>query len=309
MIVAVSLNAALDIAYTIYGFSIGSISTPSDIRKYPGGKGVNAARVYTRLGGRAIATGFIGGRVGDELLEGLDAENIARDFVPIGACTRLAIGIDDPSTGTHTDINEKGPIVTEPEQEAFKRHFHDLIVGADYVVMAGTLPPSVVDSYYYELIHIAREQGIPTLLDTHGRGLDHGVAAKPTILKMNLEEFAQIAGKTQDVADAIEEVRRMSENGQTIIITLGALGAIMGHEGQVWKVTTPSVRAVSALGCGDSFSGALIYALNSGSNYSEAIRFATAAGAANATVVGSGFIDRRMVDGLLDEVGVSLVSR
>ena len=75
-------------------------------------QGNNVARVLKELGWPALATGFIGGRNGEEIVSRVDDEGIKHDFVRVRGETRLCIKVMDPVNGTQTEINENGPRVT-----------------------------------------------------------------------------------------------------------------------------------------------------------------------------------------------------
>ena len=57
MILTVTLNAAIDKTYFLPGFSIGKVSRVERLSNYPGGKGINVARVVHLLGQPVLATG------------------------------------------------------------------------------------------------------------------------------------------------------------------------------------------------------------------------------------------------------------
>ncbi|HEY0700338.1 MAG TPA: PfkB family carbohydrate kinase, partial [Micromonospora sp.] len=66
----------------------------------------------------------------------------------------------------------------------------------------------------------------------------------------------------------------------TIVLTLGAEGALVDSDGQRSLVAPVAVpRVVDTTGAGDAFTGALAVALARGDDLTEAVRFAAAAGA------------------------------
>ncbi len=86
-----------------------------------GGKGVNIARTLKALGQPVIATGFAGGATGTHIVEQLTEESILNDFVRIREESRTNTSVLDPTTGEQTEINERGPSVSEQRGRAVPR--------------------------------------------------------------------------------------------------------------------------------------------------------------------------------------------
>lgn len=64
MILTVTLNAALDITYSVPALTPHASHRVGEVRERPGGKGLNVARVLAALGHESVVTGFVGGPVG-----------------------------------------------------------------------------------------------------------------------------------------------------------------------------------------------------------------------------------------------------
>jgi 6-phosphofructokinase 2 len=63
---------------------------------------------------------------------------------------------------------------------------------------------------------------------------------------------------------------------------MGVQGAVVVTRDRAFRMPAPKVRAISALGAGDAFVGALVYALAGKRPIEDALMLATAAGAATA---------------------------
>src|ERR1700724_2840189 len=120
MIITVTLNAAIDKALSVPNFRLGRRHRTVEQRTTAGGKGVNIARTLKELGQPVIATGFAGGATGTHIVEQLTEESILNDFVRIREESRTNTSVLDPTTGEQTEINERGPAVTEREVELFR---------------------------------------------------------------------------------------------------------------------------------------------------------------------------------------------
>ena len=109
MILTVTLNPALDRTMTVPNFQVGFRHRATETVMLPGGKGINVARAAKALGRPVIATGFIGGRKGDQIVADLNDEGILCDFVRVAGESRISTAVVDPATNGVTEINEQGP--------------------------------------------------------------------------------------------------------------------------------------------------------------------------------------------------------
>jgi len=93
--------------------------------------------------------------------------------------------------------------------------------------------------------------------------------------------------------------------GNTVIVTLGAAGAIGARRDEVLRVEALAVNAVDTTGAGDCFVGVLASALARGTSLHAAMQRAAAAGSLACTVVGAmpSFPDRVQIDAALLETG------
>ena len=97
MIVTVTLNAALDRTLTVPNFQLGHRHRASQALTLAGGKGINIARALKLLDVPVVATGLVGGRTGQRILEELSAEAILNDFVRIEDESRTSTAVVDPT--------------------------------------------------------------------------------------------------------------------------------------------------------------------------------------------------------------------
>ena len=130
MIITVTANAAVDKTLTVPNFQTGLKHRARESVTLPGGKGVNIARALKALGQPVVATGLVGGRAGQQIVEGLQRENVLNDFVHIGGESRTSTAVVDPTTMTQTEVIEYGPVVTGPEVTALFEKIEYLAKGA-----------------------------------------------------------------------------------------------------------------------------------------------------------------------------------
>src|SRR3954454_6123562 len=141
MILTVTLNAAIDRTVAVPNFRLGQRHRAVEARTMAGGKGVNVARALRLLGRPVIAAGMAGGASGNRVLESLRDESVLTAFTPIAGETRTNLAVIDPTNGEQTEINDRGPEVSEAELELFTEKLLYLAQGASICVLAGSLPP------------------------------------------------------------------------------------------------------------------------------------------------------------------------
>jgi ribokinase len=110
-----------------------------------------------------------------------------------------------------------------------------------------------------------------------------------SILTPNQTEAQLLTGvKVTDRATATKAAARLHVRGvSTVIITLGALGALISSSAGVDLVPGFKVNAIDATGAGDVFNGALATALCEGQPLAAAVRYANAAAAISVTRLGA----------------------
>jgi tagatose 6-phosphate kinase len=293
LILTVTLNAAVDKTYRVERFTLDRVHRPTEWRIVAGGKGINVARVYQSLGGKALATGFLGGYNGRFIARSLKEEGIAADFVRTQEESRVCIAVVDPLANTQTEINEIGPQVSPSEVKSLKRKFEKLVRSHpfDFVTLSGSIPPGVHDGIYAELIEIGKSAGMHCVLDASGDALKIGVHSLPWMVKPNLYEMQSLIGlplaNDEEIAQAALSV--MGTGIEVVCVTQGRRGCICASEKRLWKAVPPEIEFVSAVGSGDSLLGAFLWALSQGWDVSAAVTMGVSAGAANASVYGAGF--------------------
>src|SRR5436309_3438742 len=220
MIITVTLNAAIDKSLSVPNFRLGRRHRTVEQTTMPGGKGVNVARTLKTLGQPVIATGFAGGPTGTRIVEQLTAESILNDFVRIREDSRTNTAVYDPTSGEQTEINERGPAVSENEVELFRDKLLYLSRGAAIVVFAGSLPRGVEPDIYATLIRDLRGMEVMTIVDTDGEPLRHAVRAEPDVVSPNVLEAEELVG--HEFASETDRSMAVRE-----IAALGAREAIM----------------------------------------------------------------------------------
>jgi 1-phosphofructokinase family hexose kinase len=302
LILTVTLNAAIDRTYRIDGFSLDVVHRPSACWIVAGGKGINVARVVTRLGGQAFATGFLGGHNGQFIADSLQEEGIPGEFVTVEGESRTCIAAVDHLRKSQTEINEVGPTIRPDELKAFVGLYERLVVGLEprFVVLCGSLPMGVPDATYRMLIEAAHRAGVPCVLDASGQALREGAGAKPWMIKPNSAELEQLCGRRADTPTDVAELAASVVAGgvEIVVATMGARGCVCVTARDRFWVASPEVPFVSAVGSGDAFVASFLVMMERGATVRESCRYGVAAGADNACRYGAGFVERAEVERL-----------
>src|SRR4051812_36839205 len=314
MIITVPLNTAIDKTLAVPNFRLGRRHRTVEQTSMPGGKGVNVARVLKTLGAPVIATGLAGGATGTRLVEQLTQLSVLSDFVRIGEESRTNTAVIDPTTGEQTEINERGPSVSEQEIELFVDKLLYLAKGASLCVFAGSLPGNVPVDLYAGLIRELRRLGVVTVVDTDGDPLRRAVRAEPDVISPNVLEAEELVGhEFNDAEDHVIAVREMLELGaREAVMTMpdGCYAMMRSAEPQtgptLYRVRVPPGRIEprAAVGSGDAFLAGFVAARYSGRPTAECLAYGVACGAESTQHLGAGLIDPDRVERLLDEIEV-----
>jgi 1-phosphofructokinase family hexose kinase len=294
VILCVTPNPALDRTLLVPDFRLGDVSRARDVLTVAGGKGLNVARVVKLLGGDPLCAGPLGGPSGRWFAQLAEREGLRGSWTETAAETRFAIIIADASGRDASLINEPGPLLSAAEWDDFAASVTRMAAGAHAVTFSGSVPAGPTPGQFAALLRSCVALGIDTWVDTSGAWLMAAASVPGLNIKVNGSEFESIAGRavadTGGAALAASQSRR-SYRLRRLIITLGPRGACLSDDLGEWIAHPPEIRAISSVGSGDAFLGALVLALSEGAAESEALRRAVAAGAANAMSVGGGRFD------------------
>jgi tagatose 6-phosphate kinase len=260
--------------------------------------------------------GFAGGATGSAVEAGLRELAVPAAFTPVAAETRRTFtvvdgqGTDFNGTGGQGAValfNEPGPEVSAAEFARFRDGYGQALRGASVVTLSGSLPRGLPSTAYAQLIAMAAEAGVPTLLDTSGDALRAGLAAGPAIVKPNLDELRAVSGQSLTTPDGATDRAAVTAaatalrtaGAEAVVVSLGADGllAVTGHGD--WHALPPVLVEGNATGAGDAVTAALAHGLLLGRPWPERLAHAAALGAATvAAPVAGEFSHAAYADGL-----------
>jgi len=312
MIITVTLNAAIDKSLSVPNFRLGRRHRTVEQRTMAGGKGVNIARTLKTLGQPVIATGFAGGITGTHIVEQLTEEAILNDFVRIREESRTNTSVLDPTTGEQTEINERGPSVSQHEVELFREKLLYLARGAAIVVFAGSLPRGLEPDFYAVLIRELERTGVTTVIDTEGEPLHQAVRAEPDVVSPNVIEAEELVGhefaSEQERSLGVREIAALGPHEAIMTLPDGCFAQVLVDGQPCMRRVSVEVReSIAKRGSGDAFLAGYIAARYEGRTPDQCLRFGVACGAESTARLGAGLIDPREARRLMGDVELSTI--
>lgn len=260
MILTLTANPSLDRTVALAGrLKRGKVIRADSVISQAGGKGVNIARACIAAGVPAIAV--LPAAKDDPFVLELLAAGIDCRPVHHDGALRVNITITEPD-GTTTKLNSPGPQLTEEVRRDLAEALRRRAAAADWVVLAGSLPPDTPPEWYAELVVLLRAAGARVAVDTSDAPLralvDRLPAAAPHLMKPNGEELASFTGDDPEQLEsdpdaAAKAARGLVESGvESVLATLGARGAVLVTADGAWHASPPPSTVVSTVGAGDS---------------------------------------------------------
>lgn len=306
MITVAGFNTAIDRRVELRAaLQPGVVQRAADGRALPGGKGLHVAQMAAELGEPAQLVGLSDAAHDALIAAHLRARRVTWHGVRMPHALRQCLALHQPD-GRITEILEPGATLDADIREALLERVHTCLDASDILVLSGSLPRGFSADTYAMLAREAARRGVPCLVDASGDALRHALEASPTLVKPNADEAAAMVGHAvHDAADAMACARLLHRRGvHHAVVTLGAQGAV-GFDGrQAWHAALAVDDARNTVGSGDCFLAGLAVALRRGQGMPEALRLATACGAANARSEETGFADAAHVAAELARVQV-----
>jgi 1-phosphofructokinase/6-phosphofructokinase 2 len=288
MIVTLTPNPSVDRTIAIDELLRGEVHRATSSRIDPGGKGINVSRALTAQHVETLAVLPVGGPEGHLMEELLDEAGVSRRSVPVSGTLRMNVAVVEPD-GTTTKLNEPGPALSDAEVAALLSATADAARGADWVVGCGSLPPGVPTDLYAVLVARARELGVRVAIDSSGGPMVAAVAARPSLIKPNHEELAELVDAPLPTLGSVRDAARdlVADGIETVVVSLGADGALLVTGALVAHARTLISHPLSTVGAGDCMLAGLLAATAAGSSPQDALASGSLWGSAAVTLPGS----------------------
>ena len=282
MIYTVTFNPSLDYIVTVKEFALGKTNRTVTEQMLPGGKGINVSTVLANLGIESTALGFTAGFTGEEIVKRVQNLGFTCDFIRVPeGFSRINIKMKDFDG---TEINGKGPVIGAAEVEQLFHRLDQLKEG-DVLVLAGSIPASMPDSTYRDIMSRLSDKGILFVVDATGELLLNVLEYHPFLIKPNNHELGEIFGVQLKTREAvIPYARKLWERGaRNVLVSMAGQGAVLVDEnGAVYELHAPLGKLVNAVGAGDSMVAGFLAGWMLKKEYLHAFKMGIAAGSASA---------------------------
>ena len=282
MIYTVTLNPSLDYIAECKDFTLGATNRTSSEIIYPGGKGINVSIVLSNLGDRTTALGFLAGFTGEHI------DSLIKDMGISSRMIRLDEGMSRINlklkSKEETELNGMGPNISIIDIARLYQKLES-ITEDDILVLAGSIPPSVSEGLYSDIMERLKETKIKIVVDATKDLLMNVLDKKPFLIKPNIHELGELFNVKLDSADeALPYGLKLKEMGAVnVIISMGKDGAMMVDEyGNSYTMNSPEGKLVNSVGAGDSLVAGFLHKYLETGNYEEAFRYGVCTGSASA---------------------------
>jgi ribokinase len=238
----------------------------------PGGKGANQAAQCAKLGLPTIMVGKIGDdRFGEALVGSLTAFGVDTSYIKKLGSTGIGVVHVMPDGDYYSSIVKgANDLITVSDIDEIAH----LFTSATFIVLQQEIPEEVVE---YIIEKYKKEHLKIILNNAPARKIKETILQSVDILVVNETEASFMSGKLiKSASDAMNIGKELlPQTGGMVVITLGKEGSVVITDSYCNFFQAEKVAAIDATGAGDSFIGALIYALSEGLSIEQCMRFAT----------------------------------
>ncbi len=282
MIYTVTFNPSLDYIVSMNGFEMGMTNRTTGEQMFPGGKGINVSIVLGNLGIESTALGFTAGFTGEQIEREVQKIGLLTDFIHIDkGFSRINVKLKDYEG---TEINGMGPEIGQIHvNELFKKL--DRLEADDILILAGSIPKSLPDSMYSDILERLQKKGVLFVVDATQELLLNVLQYKPFLIKPNNHELGEIFGVTLETReDVVPYAKKLQERGaRNVLVSMAGQGAVLVDEdGAVHMLAAPKGKLVNAVGAGDSMVAGFVAGWTKEQDYDYAFRMGISAGSASA---------------------------
>lgn len=282
MIYTVTFNPSLDYIVTVNDFRLGETNRTASEQMLPGGKGINVSTVLENLGFDNTALGFVAGFTGREIVSKVQELGFQSEFIELDeGWSRINIKMKDFDG---TEINGQGPAISGAALQALLEKLDGLKEG-DILVLAGSIPASIPETIYAEIMKRLDGKGVLTVVDATNDLLMEVLPYHPFLIKPNQHELGAIFGVELDTQESVVPyARKMQEQGAlNVLVSMGGKGAVLlDADGEVHMLPVPEGTLVNAVGAGDSMVAGFLAGWLEKKDYEHAFRMGVSAGSASA---------------------------
>lgn len=282
MIYTVTFNPSIDYAIITDGFTLGGINRTMSETILAGGKGINVSTVLHNLGCESVALGFTAGFTGGEIERLLDRDGVKSDFISLkNGMSRINVKLKDKE---ETEINGSGPEIDSQSLNALMTKL-SLLREGDYLVLAGSIPSTLPDTVYLDIMQMLSGKGVNIIVDASKNLLLNVLPQKPFLIKPNNIELSEMFGvpTLYDKDEIISYAKKLQDMGaRNVLVSMAGDGAVFVSEnGLELKSEAPAGVVINSVGAGDSMVAGFIAGYIENGDFEKAFRLGIASGSAS----------------------------
>lgn len=282
MIYTVTFNPSLDYIVSIDHFQLGKTNRTTEEQMLPGGKGINVSTVLHNLGIENTALGFTAGFTGEEIRRRTSKIGFHCGFIQLeNGLSRINVKMKDFDG---TEVNGMGPSI-DPASVDKLLHDLDRLKEGDILVLAGSIPASMPDSIYRDIMARLSGKGVLFVVDATKDLLLNVLEYHPFLIKPNNHELGEIFGVELNTRDEVVlYAAKLQEMGaRNVLVSMAGEGAVLlSEEEDILKLPAPKGRLINAVGAGDSMVAGFIAGWTQQKDYIHAFKMGVSAGSASA---------------------------
>ena len=282
MIYTVTFNPCLDYIVGVEDFQLGMTNRTCSEQMFAGGKGINVSIVLKNLGIESTALGFIAGFTGEEIRRKVEKMGITSEFIQLeNGFSRINIKLKSIDG---TEINGTGPSIGNEELERLLKKLDTLKKG-DVLILAGSIPASLPDSIYSDIMERLEEKEVMIVVDATKDLLVNVLKYHPFLIKPNNHELGDIFGvKIRERDQVAPYAKKLQEMGaRNVLVSMAGKGAVLlAEDGSVYESPAPKGKLINAVGAGDSMVAGFTAGYMQKGSYEHAFKMGVSTGSASA---------------------------
>lgn len=259
-------------------------------KSLPGGAPMNVAYHLKKLGSNPALITRVGlDDYGEKLVNMLSDSGLTTDF--------LQMDYDHPTGLVYAKPNDQNEVVYDIVYPSawdcikWDSAFIDLVAQAEYFVYGSlTSRNKVSRETLYRFLDVARIKVLDINLRPphYNRSNIEYLLRKADILKVNKAELELITGWFSQFETMEDRIVILQEqfNIKTIIVTIGANGSLVNHNGTVDRHPGFQVQVADTIGSGDAYLAGFLHQQLSNHSIAQSLVYASALGALTASYPG-----------------------
>lgn len=252
MVYTVTFNPSLDYIVDVDDFTLGVTNRTTSELTLPGGKGINVSIVLRNLGIDSSAIYYSAGFIGEEITRRVQESGIKSEEIKISkGCSRINVKLKSIEG---TEINGMGPDISDADIEKLYEKLDKLQEG-DTLVLAGSIPSSMPETMYSDIMERLQGRGIRIVVDATKKLLLNVLKYKPFLIKPNNFELGELFGVELETSESVVPyAKKLLEMGaENVIVSLAGDGAVfVSSNGEEYMREAPKGELINGVGAGDS---------------------------------------------------------